>query len=66
MKCIPKCKRPTEPGVYICLRENVANHELVIIRYDNNNNLYYIGGISVFPLNKLEQAALFWGPIELE
>lgn len=65
MASIPKCERPTKPGLYLCLRAHQPKPEVAEIR-EEKEGLLYLSGISIFPLTHLEKSALFWGPIEVE
>lgn len=63
---IPKCGRPTQPGMYICQRGSRSQPGLVRVEV-NPDGLEIIGdGVGVFALDKLESDALFWGPICLQ
>jgi hypothetical protein len=64
---IPKCSLPTAPGTYLCWRNSNSMPELAEIRM-YNGKLQYMGGNSVFYLDRLEagEKTLFWGPITLE
>ena len=61
---LPQCPRPTTPGIYLCQRSTAVRAELVEIRRENEE-LWYYGYISMFPLQKLEDTSQFWGPVIL-
>jgi hypothetical protein len=72
---VPKCDRPTKPGLYLCQRGGHNWPETAQIREEKSAllpgnapsvGLIFYSGASVFPLIRLEPSAQFWGPIEVE
>jgi hypothetical protein len=56
--------KPKEIGDYLCIRKGHAHPEFARIR-NYQGTLTYLGGISSFPLEKLEDDALFSGPLDI-
>lgn len=67
---INKCNRPTEPGTYLCSRYHFGDHwsaELVRIKIDpDDQELMYSGHLTYTTLDRIENNALWWGPIYLD
>jgi hypothetical protein len=62
---IPSCPRPTRPGMYLCQRTGHQWPEVAQILEDKGTLRFYCGP-SVFPLDKLREDVLFWGPIRVD
>lgn len=62
---IPKCPRPTRPGMFLCQRGGHRSPEVAEI-LDDKGALRFYCGASMFPLDRLEPEAEFWGPITVD
>jgi hypothetical protein len=60
---IPKCERPTRPGVYVIQVQD--SKDLAFVRRDQRG-LYVHYGISGMPLDKVSKDAQWWGPLEVK
>lgn len=70
MNLLFNCKRPTEPGQYLCSRfhfDEYIQPEFVLIKINTDNTgLIYNSHLTNASLDRIEKEALWWGPFELE
>lgn len=64
---IPRCKRPTKPGMYLCHRAETSAipPELVIITTDLVYGLCYCSETLRCSLKDVGEGSIWWGPIHL-
>jgi len=62
---LPRCPRPTQPGLYIVQRVKYRDRPALAEIRAERGALLFLCEISMFPLARLEPDAIFWGPVTL-